>query len=206
MIPRLAAVAILIVCAGSCGPQERTAAPAATAAPPMPTEIVAASPEPTAPPVTPTPTAAPELVVPTFAAPTATPTPEPLPMEDRWETARKLIEPKLPPLVKQADALDRKFEDYQLCYERYQRRRWPASGQGREWFAVLAPGTALAWRDDWTFLVPGDATYCREAWAELAKQARAAAESLDDLENQARRAGVLPGHLRKMLEQHRLYR
>jgi hypothetical protein len=130
------------------------------------------------------------------------------------EARAKELEPRVVDLAERADEVDGLFAHYiSACYDRFSGKKWSDRTKRtpepkHEWLAT--PVAEFAWQERWVMRLElsGDADFaverCRTSWKTLATDANDVVEGLEKLEDDARRRSVLPGHLRKMLEEHDL--
>ncbi len=134
------------------------------------------------------------------------------PFEEMRERARSL-EPEVAAIAHEAEAVDALFSQYiGRCYDRFSTHKWADRRRERatphEWLVV--PLAEHAWQERWVS-VPGvvwqdsyDVENCRRYWRDFFVSAAAVVQALEDLEEDARRAGLLPGHVDELLEEHHL--
>lgn len=162
------------------------------------------------------PTASPTEAAPTPSRPPAASTEPTVAGPSALEEKQALAE-SLRPYVKEIDGdarvVDGLFARYiARCYDRFSGRRWADRGVSRkrhEWLFV--PLDEFAWQDRWVMPFGGlelgiEPQRCRDDWADLYVEGASVGQALEELQDRARRLGVLPGHLRALLEEHGLER
>jgi hypothetical protein len=133
---------------------------------------------------------------------------------DDLEKRAKELEPRIAALGTQANRVDDLFADYLgLCYDRFSGKKWADRTKRKpepkhEW--LVTPVPEFAWQERWVMRLElsNDANpsveRCRTSWKNLAAEADVVVSGIETVEDDARRQGILPGHLRKLLEKHDL--
>lgn len=130
------------------------------------------------------------------------------------------FEPRMGEIAKTADLLDDNYRRYiDACYQKYTtaessgsfsgRARGYSQGAaaGRDWFVVYGAETDMAYRGSYsesTAMSNETTAYCRELWSDIVDGSREVNQSMRALQQDARRKGVLPGHLRDLRRKFRL--
>ena len=140
-------------------------------------------------------------------------------MEILRERAAEL-EPRMAEIARVADRLDDNFRRYvDACYEKYTtadtsgtyggggRAYTQGAAAGRDWFAVYESESEFTYGGTYsqsTSIRNESTPYCRELWSDVIDGAREVNDGIVNLQEQARRNGVLPGHLRDLRRKYRL--
>jgi hypothetical protein len=123
-------------------------------------------------------------------------------------------------IARVADLLDDNYRRYiDACYQKYTTAKssGAASGRargysqgvvaGRDWFVVYGAESEMAYQGSYTesTAVNNETTaYCRELWSDIVDGAQDINQSMKAIQEDARRKGVLPGHLRDLRRKFRL--
>jgi hypothetical protein len=130
------------------------------------------------------------------------------------------FEPRMGEISKTADLLDDNYRRYiDACYQKYTtaessgsfsgraRERSQGAAAGRDWFVVYGAETDMTFGGSYSenTVVSNETTaYCRELWSDIVNGSREVNQSMKALQQEARRKGVLPGHLRDLRRRFRL--
>jgi hypothetical protein len=130
------------------------------------------------------------------------------------------FEPRMNEIARTADLLDDNYRRYiDACYQKYTsaessgsfsgRARGYSQGAatGRDWFAVYTEESRMAFEGTYsesTSISNESTAYCRELWSDILDGSREVNQSMKALQQDARRKGVLPGHLRDLRRRFRL--
>ncbi len=126
------------------------------------------------------------------------------------------FEPRIGEISKTADVLDDNYRRYlDACYQKSTTGSYSgrASGYsygaaaGRDWFAVYGAQTDLAYGGTYsgsTSINNETTPYCRELWSDILDGSREINQAMKELQQDARRKGVLPGHMRDLRRKYRL--
>lgn len=140
-------------------------------------------------------------------------------MEELRDRAAE-FEPRMGEIAKTADLLDDNYRRYiDACYQKYTtaessgsfsgRARGYSQGAaaGRDWFVVYGAETDMAYsgsHNESTATSNETTAYCRELWSDIVDGSREVNQTMKALQQDARRKGVLPGHLRDLRVKYRL--
>lgn len=130
------------------------------------------------------------------------------------------FEPRIGEISKTADGLDDNYRRYlDACYQKsttaessgsysgHASGRTYGAAAGRDWFAVYGSQTDLAYGGTYsgsTSINNETTPYCRELWSDILDGSRAINKAMKELQQDARRKGVLPGHMRDLRKKYRL--
>jgi len=130
------------------------------------------------------------------------------------------FEPRIGEISKTADVLDDNYRRYfDACYQKSTTAgssgsfSGHASGYsygaaaGRDWFAVYGAQSDMAYGGTYsgsTSINNETTPYCRELWSDIVDGAREINQAMKALQQDAKRKGVLPGHMRDLRRKYRL--
>lgn len=131
------------------------------------------------------------------ARPTSEPTPRPSGMEEMRARADEL-EPRVAAIGRIAARVDENFRRYMdACYEKYTAAT--ASPHAATAYDYYDPYQPIAIDNETT-------PYCRKLWSDIERDSEAVELAMQAIAEEARRGGVLPGHLRDLAAKYRLDR
>jgi hypothetical protein len=128
---------------------------------------------------------------------------EPGPFGAAQRRAVTKLTPRVVALDEMAESLDGRVRHYVTLCRRERLSALPlASGARRDWPVplLLDPAVAPSRQDR----ASADPAGCLILWDEVRGQAGRLASALDDMQRLARAEGLLPGHVREALAEHRL--
>ncbi len=130
------------------------------------------------------------------------------------------FEPRIGEISKKADLLDDNYRRYvDACYQKsttaessgsysgHASGRTRGAAAGRDWFAVYDSRSDMSYGGTYSgsTSVNNETTpYCRELWSDIVDGSREINGAMKELQQDARRKGVLPGHLRDLRAKYRL--
>jgi len=130
------------------------------------------------------------------------------------------FEPRIGEISKKADTLDDNYRRYvDACYQKSTTAESSGSysghasgysygaAAGRDWFAVYGARTDMAYGGTYngsTSISNETTPYCRELWSDIVNGSREVNTAMKELQQDARRKGVLPGHMRDLRKKYRL--
>lgn len=140
-------------------------------------------------------------------------------MDEQRQRADK-FRPRLVAIAKQADALDVNWRRYiDGCYRKFTTTAGAGTsyGQaagssygaaaGRDWFAVYAANSAVAWREDWSGIQQTDnatTAPCRMLWSDIESGSEEIRYALRSMSDESRADRIIPGIMRTLLAEYRL--